>query len=88
VIGEAAPLLCHELTAWYTSFAGPSALHGRLLGSRHGWGGGDYVAEYAAASPCTYRQLAQIRLEPLLRAHAESSDRHPPLPSSQSLYPA
>jgi 2,4-dichlorophenol 6-monooxygenase len=73
VIAEAAPLLCHELTAWYTSFAGRTPLHGRMLASRHGWGGGDYVAEYASASPCTYRQLAQIRLEPLLRAHAERS---------------
>jgi 2,4-dichlorophenol 6-monooxygenase len=70
---HAAPLFCHELTAWYTSLAGPTPLHGRLLGSRNGWGGGQYEAEYAAASPCTYRQLAQIRLEPLLRAHAEAA---------------
>jgi 2,4-dichlorophenol 6-monooxygenase len=70
---HAAPLFCHELTAWYTSLAGPTPLHGRLLGSRNAWGGGAYQAEYAAASPCTYRQLAQIRLEPLLRAHAESA---------------
>jgi len=70
---HAAPLFCHELTAWYTSLAGPTPLHGRLLGSRNGWGGGGYKAEYAAASPCTYRQLAQIRLEPLLRAHAETA---------------
>lgn len=73
IAAEAAPLQCHELTAWYTSFAGPSQLHGRMLASRNGWGGGEYVAEYAAASPCTYRQLAQIRLEPLLRRHAEGS---------------
>ena len=70
---HAAPLFCHELTAWYTSLAGPTPLHGRLLGSRNGWGGGGYEAEYAAASPCTYRQLAQVRLEPLLRAHAETA---------------
>jgi 2,4-dichlorophenol 6-monooxygenase len=70
---HAAPLFCHELTAWYTSLAGPTPLHGRLLGSRNAWGGGEYTAEYAAASPCTYRQLAQIRLEPLLRAHAEAA---------------
>lgn len=70
---HAAPLFCHELTAWYTSLAGPTPLHGRLLGSRNAWGGGQYEKEYAAASPCTYRQLAQIRLEPLLRAHAESA---------------
>ena len=72
---HAAPLFCHELTAWYTSLAGPTPLHGRLLGSRNAWGGGQYEKEYAAASPCTYRQLAQIRLEPLLRAHAESARR-------------
>ena len=61
------------LTAWYSSLAGPTPLHGRLLGSRNAWGGGEYAREYAAASPCTYRQLAQIRLEPLLRAHAAAS---------------
>jgi len=68
-----APPLCHELTAWHTSLAGPTPLHGRLLGSRNAWGGGQYAGEYAAASPCTYRQLAQIRLEPLLREQAEAS---------------
>ena len=73
VTAQAAPQFCHELTAWYTSLAGPTPLHGRMLASRNGWGGGEYVAEYAAASPCTYRQLAQIRLEPLLRGLAVES---------------
>ena len=69
----AAPLLCQERTAWYTSLDGPTELHGRVLGSRNSWGSGVYAAEYAAASPCTWRILAQIRLEPILREQAQRS---------------
>jgi 2,4-dichlorophenol 6-monooxygenase len=47
---RAAPQFCHELPAWYTSLTGPTPLHGRLLGSRNAWGGGEYEVEYAAAS--------------------------------------
>lgn len=70
VAAAAAPLHCQERTAWYTSFDGPTPLHGRLLASRDAWGGGIYRAEYAAASPHTWRILAQLRLEPLLREKA------------------
>lgn len=57
-------------TAWYTSFGGPTPLHGRQIAIRDAWGGGRYADEYAAASPCGYTMLPQIRLEPLLRATA------------------
>ena len=59
-------------TGWYTSFAGPTELHGRRIAVRDAWGGGRYRDEYAAASPCGYTMLPQIRLEPLLRAAAEA----------------
>jgi 2,4-dichlorophenol 6-monooxygenase len=73
VAAAAAPMLCQERTAWYTSLDGPTDLHGRMLGSRNSWGSGVYAAEYAAASPCTWRILAQVRLEPILRELAEQS---------------
>lgn len=72
VIQEAAPKSTYERTAWYTSFDGPTELHGRQIAIRDAWGGGKYAKEYAAASPCHYTMLAQIRLEPLLRKKAEN----------------
>ncbi|MEU6415006.1 FAD-dependent monooxygenase [Microbispora sp. NPDC046933] len=60
-------------TAWYTSFGGPTPLHGRRIAVRDAWGVGVYADEYAQASPARYTVLPQIRLEPILRAHAESS---------------
>jgi 2,4-dichlorophenol 6-monooxygenase len=53
-------------TGWYTSFGGPTPLHGRRIAVRDAWGGGAYAEEYAAASPSRYAMLPQIRLEPLL----------------------
>ena len=53
-------------TGWYTSFGGPTPLHGRRIAIRDAWGGGAYAHEYAAASPSRYAMLPQIRLEPLL----------------------
>jgi len=59
-------------TGWYTSFAGPTDLHGREIAIRDAWGGGSYVEEYAAASPAAYTILPQIRLEPILREAADA----------------
>lgn len=67
----AAPRSTYERTAWYTSFGGPTELHGRQIAVRDAWGGGQYKEEYRAASPSYYTMLAQIRLEPLLRTEAE-----------------
>ena len=53
-------------TGWYTSF-GPN---GREIVSRDSWGGYGYAAEYAAASPCQYSMLPQIRQEPILQRRA------------------
>ncbi|MBP2365180.1 FAD-dependent monooxygenase [Pseudonocardia parietis] len=69
----AAPPRTYERTAWYTSFAGPTELHGRRIAVRDAWGGGRYAEEYARVSPCRYTMLPQIRLEPILRRHAETS---------------
>lgn len=49
-------------TAWYTSLGA----HGREIYCRNEWGGGEYRTRYEVASPCSYRMLPQIRLEPIL----------------------
>lgn len=73
IAAAAAPPETVGRTAWYTSFGGPTPLHGRRIAVRDAWGGGAYAEEYAQASPASYTMLPQIRLEPILRDHAEAS---------------
>ena len=54
--------------SWMTSLAGPTPLHGRRLARTDAWCGGP---GYTAASPCRPTNLPQLRLEPVLRRHAE-----------------
>ena len=57
---------------WYTSVAGPTPLHGLEIGAVPAWGGGPDAERYAQASPRTFTNLPQIRLDPLLWAHADA----------------
>ncbi|QSE86638.1 FAD-dependent oxidoreductase [Rhodococcus koreensis] len=56
---------------WYTSLAGDRPGQGREIGHIHAWGGGPDTDRYAAASPNRYANVPQMRLDPLLRRHAE-----------------
>lgn len=57
-------------TAFYAGFAGwPDA--GRRLGILDAWGGGGSDLDWEAASPKWSANLPQIRLEPLMKVHAE-----------------
>jgi acyl-CoA synthetase (AMP-forming)/AMP-acid ligase II/2-polyprenyl-6-methoxyphenol hydroxylase-like FAD-dependent oxidoreductase len=56
--------------AWHTTLAGDKPM-GRILGWLPAWGGGPDAGRYAAASPCEYANVPQLRLDPLLRARAE-----------------
>lgn len=58
---------------WYTSVTGPTELHGLKVGEVHAWGGGPDAARYAAASPRRFANLPQLRLDPLLSAHAAAA---------------
>lgn len=58
-------------TGWYAGMAGDHEAYGRTLGHLEAWGAGYTDPDYIAASPCRTCNLPQIRLEPLLRAHAE-----------------
>jgi 2,4-dichlorophenol 6-monooxygenase len=60
-----------KATAWYAGLAGSHDGYGRELGRLEVWGGGYTDPDYVAASPCRTCNLPQIRLEPVLRAHAE-----------------
>jgi 2,4-dichlorophenol 6-monooxygenase len=59
-------------TGWYAGL-GPegSPDRGRTIGRIEAWGAGYEDPDYIAASPCRSANLPQIRLEPLIRAHAE-----------------
>ncbi|WP_369222392.1 FAD-dependent monooxygenase [Streptomyces sp. R39] len=59
-------------TAWYVGLAGDDEDYGRRVAKMEAWGAGGASPEWLAASPERQANLPQIRLEPLLRAHAET----------------
>src|SRR5690242_10358944 len=61
--------------AWYSGLAGDGGeRHGQRLAFTEGWGGGYGDPDYIAASACAAANLPQIRLEPVLKAHAEAAE--------------
>ncbi|HEY2641938.1 MAG TPA: FAD-dependent monooxygenase, partial [Streptosporangiaceae bacterium] len=56
---------------WRTSLGGDGDLDARTFYTMDGFGGGELYASYLEDSPCPSGNLPQIRLEPLLRRHAE-----------------
>lgn len=58
-------------TAWYAGFAGSQPNAGRMIGRMDCWGAGGQDPNWLAASACRSTNLPQIRLEPLLKQHAE-----------------
>lgn len=57
---------------WYTSLSGKTPGQGKEIGHQQAWGGGTDQHRYAAASPAQYANVPQMRLDPLLRRHAET----------------
>src|SRR5271157_2678825 len=57
---------------WYCGFAGPDEDCGRMIGRIESWGAGYTNLNWMAASPLRTANLPQIRLEPILKAHAEA----------------
>lgn len=60
---------------WQTTLAGEEPLDGRLIGEIDAFGGGALRERYVAAAPVMPTKLPQVRLEPILRRHAE--ERNP-----------
>jgi len=58
-------------TAWYAGLAGPSEIYGRRIARLECWGAGRDDENWAAASACRQLNLPQIRLEPVLKDHAD-----------------
>lgn len=59
-------------SAYYVGLAGPDPVYGRCIGRMESWGAGGLDADWASASPCLQANLPQIRLEPILKARAET----------------
>ncbi|WP_119696289.1 FAD-dependent oxidoreductase [Microbacterium halotolerans] len=59
--------------AWYTSVDARTPYEGLKIGEVPAWGGGDDRERYAQASPRRYANLPQIRLDPLIHAHASAA---------------
>jgi 2,4-dichlorophenol 6-monooxygenase len=59
-------------TAWYAGIAGPTSKYGREIARLECWGKGDTDPNWMKGSPCRQANLPQIRLEPILKAHAEA----------------
>ena len=57
---------------WYAGFSGPDPDFGRLIGKVESWGCGYQNLNWLQASPCRSANLPQIRLEPIMKAHAEA----------------
>jgi 2,4-dichlorophenol 6-monooxygenase len=56
---------------WLTSLGGDGPLDGRTIFTMDAFGGGALHPTYQADSPCLSANYPQLRLEPLLREHAE-----------------
>lgn len=59
--------------AWYTSIDSRTPYEGLKIGEVQAWGGGSDRERYAQASPRSYANLPQIRLDPLIHAHASTA---------------
>ena len=58
-------------TGFYAGVQGKNPNAGREIGKLEIWGAGYRDPEYVDASPCPTTNLPQIRLEPILKAHAD-----------------
>jgi 2,4-dichlorophenol 6-monooxygenase len=58
-------------TGFYAGVRGTNPNAGREIGKLEIWGAGNRDPDYIDASPCATANLPQIRLEPVLKAHAE-----------------
>src|ERR1700733_1951803 len=71
VIGQAAAPEEFGKRRWLTSIAGDGALDAQPIYELDAFGGGALRDRYAAAGPILPGKLPQVRLEPILRRHAE-----------------
>lgn len=75
ILKRSTPAENMKATGWYAGLTGSHDGYGRALGRLEVWGGGYTDPDFIAASPCRTCNLPQIRLEPVLREHAEKLNR-------------
>jgi 2,4-dichlorophenol 6-monooxygenase len=71
VTAQGAPPEEFGTVRWQTTLTGDGPLDGRVVHELDGFGGGALRDRYAAAGPTLPVKLPQVRLEPILRRHAE-----------------
>ncbi|MEW2353504.1 FAD-dependent monooxygenase [Spirillospora sp. NPDC029432] len=71
VAEQGAPLEKFGKVRWLTSLGGDGRLDARVIHEMDAFGGGALRETYAAAGPVLPVKLPQVRLEPILRRHAE-----------------
>jgi len=72
ILARSTPAENMKATGWYAGLAGDHDGYGRRLGRLEVWGGGYTDPDFIAASPCRTANVPQIRLEPVLKAGAET----------------
>ncbi|RFS86599.1 aromatic ring hydroxylase [Actinomadura spongiicola] len=68
---QAAPPEKFGKVRWQTTLVGTEALDAKVIHEMDAFGGGALRDRYAAAGPALPAKLPQVRLEPILRRHAE-----------------
>src|SRR5438105_4358397 len=71
VLERGAPLENFGKVRWMTSLGGDGPLDAQLIHELDAFGGGALRDRYVAAGPVLASKLPQVRLEPILRRHAE-----------------
>jgi 2,4-dichlorophenol 6-monooxygenase len=74
IYAKSLPVDYVSTTRWVTSLGGDGPHDRKTLYEMETFGGGSLRAHYRANSPCESTIYPQVRLEPLLRDHAESLD--------------
>lgn len=72
IYAKALPIRHVSTTRWVTSLGGDGPHDRKVLYEMETFGGGSLSAHYKANSPCESTIYPQVRLEPLMRDHAET----------------
>lgn len=72
IYARALPIQHVSTTRWVTSLGGDGPHDRKVLYEMETFGGGSLSAHYKANSPCESTIYPQVRLEPLMRDHAEA----------------
>jgi 2,4-dichlorophenol 6-monooxygenase len=72
IYARALPIRHVSTTRWVTSLGGDAEHDRKVLYEMETFGGGSLSAHYKANSPCESTIYPQVRLEPLMRDHAET----------------